>query len=72
MGGRKTDGNEEQKRARAREARERGKAPSEVDATTGAPKQRRHVGGSADHDEKLEARHRNQSEAPSRHGGAPG
>jgi hypothetical protein len=72
MGGRKTEGNEEQKRARAREARARGKAPSEVDGTTGAPQQRRHLGGKAEHDEKLEARHRNQAGAPSRHGGAGG
>jgi hypothetical protein len=72
MGGRKTEGNEQQKRARARAARAAGKAPSEMDATTGAPQQRRHIGGKADHEQKLEARHRNQTEPPSRHGGSPG
>ena len=36
----KMEGNEEQKRQAAREAREAGKSPSEMGATTGSSKQR--------------------------------
>lgn len=57
MGGRKVEGSEEQKRARARDAKRRGKEPSEESGTTGAPRQRKHVGGKADKDEKLATRH---------------
>ena len=39
MGGKQMEGNEEQRRAAARDAREEGKLPSEVGATTGASHQ---------------------------------
>ena len=55
MGGKKMEGNEEQKRQKAREAREEGKTPSEEQATTGASKQRLHKGEGADHREKIDS-----------------
>ena len=50
------EGNEQAKRKHAREARAQGKAPSEVQATTGASKQREHLGGKTDHVEKIAKR----------------
>jgi len=52
----KMEGSEEQKRAKARDARERGKLPSEEGATTGSSKQPRNVKGK-DHAERLEGKH---------------
>ena len=46
---RNMEGNEEQKRAAAREAKEQGKRPSEVGATTGASKQTKKVLNNASH-----------------------
>lgn len=69
MGGRKVEGNEEMKRKAAREARRAGKAPSAVDATTGAPQQRRHLGGKTEHEQKLAARHHGQQTPPKSRGG---
>ena len=43
MGGKKMEGNEEQKRKKAREANERGNLPSEEGSTTGASKQHRNA-----------------------------
>lgn len=48
------EGNEEQRRAAAREAREQGQKPSEVGATLGASKQRKEVPKSASHQERVE------------------
>ncbi len=56
MSGKKMEGNEQAKRKNARQARAQGKAPSEVQATTGASKQREHLGGNADHVEKITKR----------------
>ena len=54
MGGKKMEGNEEQKRKKAREAREEGKSPSEKHATTGGSKQRQHEGEDTGYREKIE------------------
>lgn len=54
MSGKKMEGNEEQKRQKARDARERGNEPSEEGVTSGASKQRRNV-SSDDHREKVES-----------------
>ena len=51
----KTEGNEEQRRKAAREARERGEAPSAARATTGASKQESHRDAGAGHDERIGA-----------------
>jgi hypothetical protein len=53
MVSKKVEGNEDQRRAEARLARERGEAPSARGETTGASKQRTHVGRQADHEEKM-------------------
>ena len=55
-GHRKMEGDENQRRKAAREARAQGKAPSEVGATLGASKQTKKVKKNASHQEKLEAR----------------
>ncbi len=51
---RNMEGNDEQRRDAAREAREQGKSPSEMHATQGASKQRAEVPENASHQEKLE------------------
>ncbi len=48
----KTEGNEEQRRAAARQAREAGISPSALQETTGASKQRAHLPRKESHDEK--------------------
>ncbi len=58
MSGKKMEGSEEERRQKARDARERGREPSGEQSTTGASKQRHHVRQKADHDERLESRHR--------------
>ena len=50
----KMEGNEQQRRKKAREARERGNAPSEEGATTGASKQHQHAGGREEYRDKIE------------------
>jgi hypothetical protein len=47
------EGGNRQRRQRAREARERGKLPSEVGVTTGASKQRHRVRQGKEHEERL-------------------
>jgi hypothetical protein len=54
---RRMEGSEEQKQAAAREAREQGKLPSEVRATTGATKQRQDAPDNASHQEKMDLKH---------------
>jgi hypothetical protein len=49
-----TEGDNRQRRAAAREAREHGKDPSEVGATTGASKQRTEADENATHQERLD------------------
>lgn len=48
-----TEGDNQRRRAAARDARRHGDAPSERGVTTGASKQRRHLGNEAEHDEKI-------------------
>lgn len=54
MGGKQMEGNEEQKRQAAREARAAGKSPSEVGATTGASQQRTEAGDGMTHQQRLD------------------
>ncbi|KAA0941962.1 hypothetical protein [Streptomyces apricus] len=60
MAGKKMEGNEEQRRAAAREAAADGESPSARNETTGASKQRTHLrhGGSVTHEERLATKHR--------------
>ena len=60
MAGKKMEGDETMKRKRARDAREGGKRPSEAGVTSGASKQRHHLGRDDDPDEKLEALQRGE------------
>jgi hypothetical protein len=53
----KTEGNEEQRRAAARRTRQHGVQPSALSETTGASKQREHLPRHEPHDEKLAAAH---------------
>jgi hypothetical protein len=50
---RQMEGDENQRRKAAREAKAQGKRPSEVGATLGASKQRKEVSSSAPHGDKL-------------------
>lgn len=54
MGGKKMEGNEEQKRQAARDAREEGKSASEVGASTGGSQQRTEARGNMTHQERLD------------------
>lgn len=58
MTGKKVEGNEEQRRAAAREARRAGVSPSARGETTGASKQRTHLSHHHSHEEKLASVHR--------------
>lgn len=54
MSGKKMEGDETQRRSKGRDARRSGHAPSEENVTSGASKQRLHL-GDEDHPTKLEA-----------------
>ncbi|MGN6089792.1 MAG: hypothetical protein ACTHNT_10940 [Actinomycetales bacterium] len=56
MSGKQMEGDNTQRRARARQAREQGIAPSAAEVTLGASKQREHEGRHDDHDDKMAAR----------------
>lgn len=51
--GKQMEGDNRQRRARAAEARDEGRLPSEDGVTTGASGQERHLGNEADHAEKM-------------------
>jgi hypothetical protein len=51
---RNTEGNNEKRRAKARQARDAGKKPSEVSATLGASQQRKEAKSGASHQEKMD------------------
>ena len=51
--GKQMEGDNRQRRQRAREAREEDTNPSEAGMTLGASKQDYHLGAEADHDEKM-------------------
>jgi len=54
MGGKEMEGGNRQRRQKAREARRRGRLPSEEGVTTGASKQRHHLAVDEDHALKIE------------------
>lgn len=70
----KVEGDEDQKRAAAREAERAGETPSERGETTGASKQRTHLTGrsSITHEEKLETRHKGKQGSHTGEGGGGG
>jgi len=51
---RNAEGNNEQRRAKAKQARDAGKKPSEVSATLGASQQRKEAKSGASHQEKMD------------------
>ena len=54
---RSSEGNNEQRRQKAKQARDEGKRPSEVGATLGASKQRKEAKPGASHQERVELSH---------------
>ena len=54
---RNMEGDADQKRAAAREAKAHGKKPSEVGATTGASKQTKRAPNNASHQERMDLKH---------------
>jgi hypothetical protein len=54
MGGKQMEGDSQQRRAAAREARKEGKSASEVGASTGASQQRSRADSDMTHQEKLD------------------
>ncbi|GAA2608464.1 hypothetical protein SMC26_29015 [Actinomadura fulvescens] len=70
----KVEGNEEQRRAAAREARRAGEAPSARKVTTGASKQKGHLsgGGSPTHEQRLNAIHQGKQQHQPGPADAPG
>ncbi|HEX2205522.1 MAG TPA: hypothetical protein VHG91_19580 [Longimicrobium sp.] len=66
MGGKKMEGNEEQKRQAARDAHESGKKPSEMGATTGASHQHTDAQSGMSHQQRLdlkkEGKHENRAD----------
>ncbi len=54
---RNIEGDANEKRKAAREAKAEGKRPSEVSATTGASKQRKEAPSKASHQEKMDLKH---------------
>jgi hypothetical protein len=54
MSGKQMEGDNRERRKKAKEARDEGKLPSEEAATAGSSKQREHVSDDVDHREKIE------------------
>lgn len=66
MGGKKMEGNEQQKKKAAKEARDAGKKPSEVGATTGASQQITTAKGGMSHQEKLDLKNEGEQRGQQR------
>ncbi len=69
---RNMEGNSEQRRRAAREARAQGKRPSEVGATLGASKQRKETKRKASHQERLDTKREGKASASTRGKPRPG
>jgi hypothetical protein len=54
MGGKQMEGDNRERRKKAKEARDEGKDPSAEHVTTGGSKQREHIGNEGEHREKVE------------------
>ena len=70
MSGKKMEGNEEQKRKKAAEAKERGNKPSEEGATSGASKQRFDA-SDEEYSETLDAKRRGKQDVISQNTPTP-
>lgn len=62
MGGKQMEGDENQRRKAAAEAREEGKQPSEVGATTGSSKQRTKADDDMSHQQKVDLKREGKQE----------
>jgi hypothetical protein len=71
MAGKKMEGNEEQRRRKAREAKRKGDAPSARGASQGASKQRRHLPADEDHVTKLRSVHEGKQPDAGQHVSRP-
>jgi hypothetical protein len=69
---RQMEGNNDQRRKAAREARRRGKLPSEERATLGASKQLRSAPRNASHQERVEGPHRGKANPGTKDRARPG
>lgn len=54
MGGKQMEGDNRERRKKAKEARDEGKSPSAEHVTTGGSKQQEHIGNEGEHKEKVE------------------
>jgi len=61
---RNMEGDNEQRRAKAREAKKEGKRPSEVGATLGASKQRKEAKSKDSHQERMELKSEGKASVP--------
>lgn len=68
----KMEGDEAQRRAAARKAERAGERPSDQGTTTGASKQRTHLGTSTEHEEKMATEHRGKQQWPADISGGSG
>lgn len=64
MSGKKMEGNEQERRKRARVARQQGRSPSQQAGTTGASKQQHHLAVHDDHIEKVDTIRAGKAQAP--------
>lgn len=71
MPGKQMEGDEQQRRNKAREAREQGRLPSEMSATRGASKQRKEARDKLDQDERLEQRYEGKLKSARKGEGIP-
>lgn len=71
MASKKMEGDEDQRRARARQAREAGSTPSAELVTKGASKQPRRTGQKEPHEERLAAGKRGKQQSPDREPARP-
>jgi hypothetical protein len=60
--GKQMEGNNQQRRAKAKRARDEGKKPSEIGATTGASKQRNEADAGMSHQERLDLKREGKQE----------
>jgi hypothetical protein len=71
MAGKKMEGNEQQRRRKAQDAKRTGRLPSEQGATLGASKQPHHLPSDEEHDEKLQTIREGKQPDPGQHVSTP-
>ena len=61
MGGKQMEGDNRERRSKAKEARDQGKRPSELSSTLGSSKQREEAAPNDDHGERLDVKTRGKA-----------